>query len=206
MEETEVEIETLERESRSLQAQGKYLESLEALEAVLEKRRALFGADSQPASQTCMQLCELANHIAVKYLQKDDFQMALDLLRRAEVLAERLDDGKAITYNNYACYYRRMGKTKLALSYLHKAQSLEERSSLSHSPANTHLNMCAVLSQVSKHDQALEQAMAAIIILQGELMDMKQEDQGFREKAEFMAMAFHNMAVEMEYLKRVRGM
>ena len=206
MEETEAEIEALERESKSLQAQGKYLESLEALEAVLEKRRELFGTDSQPAAQTCLQLCELANHIAIKYLQKDDFQMSLDLLRRAEGLSEHLDDGKAITYNNYACYYRRLGKTKLALNYLQKAQSLEERASLSHSPANTHLNMCAVLSQISKHDQALEQAMAAIIILQGELMEMGQEDQGFREKAEFMAMAFHNMAVEMEYLKRVRGM
>ena len=52
------------------------------------------------------------------YLQKDNFSMSYDLLKRSEMLAEKNEQGKAVTFNNFAWYYRRIGKVKMALTYL----------------------------------------------------------------------------------------
>ena len=41
------------------------------------------------------------------YLQQEDFVMVLELLKKAEILTERDEAGRAVTYNNLACYYRR---------------------------------------------------------------------------------------------------
>ena len=38
---------------------------------------------------------------------KEDFGMVLELLKKAEILTERDDAGRAVTFNNLACYYRR---------------------------------------------------------------------------------------------------
>ena len=59
-----------------------------------------------------------------------------------------------MTANNLACYYRRVGKLRSALLYLEKAYALE----LLHPAADlsqTHLNLCATLSQLGKHESAL---------------------------------------------------
>lgn len=45
-----------------------------------------------------------------------------------------------------ACYYRRMTKLRIAHSYLEKALEIEVRMDNPKSLADTHLNMCAVLS------------------------------------------------------------
>jgi pentatricopeptide repeat protein len=54
------------------------------------------------------------------YLQQEDFNMVLELLKKAEILTERDPAGRAATYNNLACYYRRQGKLHSALQYLQK--------------------------------------------------------------------------------------
>lgn len=33
--------------------------------------------------------------------------MVIELLKKAEILTERDEAGRAVTYNNFACYYRR---------------------------------------------------------------------------------------------------
>jgi tetratricopeptide (TPR) repeat protein len=53
---------------------------------------------------------------------------------------------RAITYNNLACFYRRTGKLRTALNYLQQALDIEIKSENPQSLADTHLNMCAVLS------------------------------------------------------------
>ena len=85
------------------------------------------------------------------YLQQEDFGMVLELLKKAEILTERDEAGRAVTYNNLACYYRRQGKLHAALSYLQKALRIESRLQHVYNPADTHLNMCAVLSQLGRH-------------------------------------------------------
>jgi tetratricopeptide (TPR) repeat protein len=69
----------------------------------------------------------MCNLLAMTYLQQEDFAMVLELLKKAEILTERDDPGKAVTLNNLACYYRRQGKLHAALQYLHRALKIEAR-------------------------------------------------------------------------------
>mmetsp|Transcript_1237 Transcript_1237/g.1905 ORF Transcript_1237/g.1905 Transcript_1237/m.1905 type:complete len:207 (+) Transcript_1237:309-929(+) len=95
---------------------------------------------------------------------------AIELLKRAEVLAENNETGLAMTYNNLACYYRKSLQLRTALTFLEKALAIEQKQPMSASKADTHLNMCAVLSQLSRHDHAMAHAYQAIIIVQSTLL------------------------------------
>ena len=55
-------------------------------------------------------------------------------------------ESKATTYNNMACFYRRTGKLRTALSYLINALGIELKLDKISTLADTHLNLCAVLS------------------------------------------------------------
>jgi tetratricopeptide (TPR) repeat protein len=93
------------------------------------------------------------------------------LLKKAEILTERDPPGRAVTFNNLACYYRRQGKLHASLQYLQKALKIEARLEKVDNPADTHLNACAVLSQLGRHQSALEHAQSALILLQEELFN-----------------------------------
>merc|ERR1712050_663101 len=74
---------------------------------------------------------------------------------------------RAVTYNNMGCFYKSMSRLHTALQYLRKAQKIEERSNgKCQNPAGTHLNICALLSQMGKHQEALQHAQVAIQILE----------------------------------------
>merc|ERR1719454_1193992 len=76
---------------------------------------------------------------------------------------------RAVTYNNLGCFYKSMNKLHTALQYLRKAQKIEERSKgKCQNPAGTHLNLCALLSQMGKHSDALTHAHAALTLLEQE--------------------------------------
>ena len=51
-----------------------------------------------------------------------------------------------MTYNNLACYYRKLGHLRSALIYLEKALDIESKQEQTAAMADTHLNTCAVLS------------------------------------------------------------
>ena len=70
---------------------------------------------------------ELCNLLALSYLQKEDFARVDSLLRRAEALTLKDPVGRAVTYNNYACYMRQIGKLHTALAFMRKALALEQR-------------------------------------------------------------------------------
>ena len=59
----------------------------------------------------------------------------------------------------------------MALQYLKKTLHLEAVAPQSDTRhlGDTHLNMCAVLSQLGRHAQALQHAQSALILLQEEL-------------------------------------
>lgn len=69
-----------------------------------------------------------------------------------------------------ACYYRRTGKIRTALSYLIQALELELKLDSPKTLADTHLNLCAVLSQLDRHEDALQHSMLSIILLQDEFL------------------------------------
>ena len=98
------------------------------------------------------------------------------MLKRAELFAENNNRIKAITYNNYACLFRKTNKLRNALNYIEQALDLEytclnntdekvEESLKISNPCEIHLNICAILSQMDKHELALHHAMKALILI-----------------------------------------
>ena len=135
------------------------------------------------------------------YLNKGDYEISLKMLQRAQVLCESNDQVKAITYNNIACYYRKVGKLKLALSFLQNALQIEKKLSVAENAADTHLNICAVLSQLNKHDLALLHATSAVALLQELMLGGSALNS---DRFAVLAIAYHNIGVEQEFLKRVK--
>ena len=85
--------------------------------------------------------------------------------------------------------------------------------------ADTHLNMCAVLSQLSKHKEALQHVLLSITLLQDEFLNLgppeknidyneKKDEENpkvnIEDRVSVLAIAYHNLGVELEYLKRVK--
>lgn len=199
-------LQRLDETSAQLQKQGNYLEALECMERGLVLRQHFFGADSEEVWSACKTVGEMCNLLAMTYLQQEDFNMVLELLKKAEILTERDLGGKAATYNNLACYYRRQGKLHAALKYLEKALKIESRLSDVQSPADTHINACAVLSQLGRHQSALEHAQNALILLQEELLTPPGGSVApvapQADRIAVLAIAYHNIGVEQEFLKR----
>ena len=107
---------------------------------------------------------------------------------------------------------------RTALNFLQRALTIESRLQRPETQADTHLNICAVLSQLNKHELALNHAMSAVILLQEmmlrkkldpqSVMDDELEDQAAvqnkdtnKDKVAVLAIAYHNMGVEQEFLR-----
>ena len=205
----------VDEECANLQADGHYLEALDFMERSLVLRRCLYGNESEEAIQACKLVVDTCNGLATAYLTQDNFQMAMELIKKAEALSEPYEFLRAVTYNNLACYYRRQNKLRTALKYLEKALQLNSAASDSVNRASTHLNLCAVLSQLGRHAVALEQAQSALILLQEQLFTTmmapaRAGGQGpgipeLADKIAVLAIAYHNAGVEQEYLRRFDG-
>lgn len=86
----------------------------------------------------------------------------------------------AITFNNFGCYYKRIKQPNVALFYLKQAFKLEVQTySDPAAIASTQLNICAINSQLGKHDVALNYAKQALSLLK----DIEKNDQNLPENA-----------------------
>jgi len=102
------------------------------------------------SAETTERLSEVLNLQAMVSLQRENFSSSLEYLKRAEELTGTSLKLKATTLNNLACFYRRTGKLRTAYNYLQNAFELELKIGNCPSLADTHLNLCAVLSQLGK--------------------------------------------------------
>ena len=196
----------IEEESVSLQQSGQYAQALECMEKGLVLRQHFFGPQSPEVWEACKTVGEVCNLLAMTYLQQDEFPLVLELLKKAEILTERDPTGRAVTLNNLACYHRRQGNLHASLTSLTHALHIESTLEDVPNRADTHLNMCAVLSQLGRHQAALEQAQSALILLHEELFaEPENRENGLEEKADrvaVLAIAYHNVGVEYEFLKK----
>lgn len=60
-----------------------------------------------------------------------------------------------LTFNNFACYYRKLDKPRSALCYLEKVLGLEVKMGNLGNLGDTHMNLCGVLSGLKRHTEAL---------------------------------------------------
>lgn len=155
---------------------------------------------------------ELCNLLALSFLQKEDYAVATALLKKAEVLTEKDPHGRAITHNNWACLMRQQGKLRVALSHLKHALAIEERMTKANNPADTHLNLCAVLSQLHRHPEALTHAQTALDLIQADVYGtsinagakaaMQALKKAKSDRIAVLCIAYHNLGVENEFAKK----
>lgn len=183
-------------------------------------KKEYFGEKSEGVIKSSNEAAIICNILSMSFLQKENFNVSLELLRKAESLTEEGDRFRAVTYNNFACVFRRTKKLRSALSYLEKAleieynylhfsdETVDECLQVSN-PCDIHLNICAILSQMGKHELALQHAMKALILIQDELVNKLDaiKQAGTEKKPEdrliVLCIAYHNIAVEQEFLKQV---
>lgn len=99
-----------------------------------------------------------------------------------------------------------MNKVRTALKYLENSLKIEKSLDLKGSAASdTHLNICAVLSQMGDHEKALSHAMEALILLQEELILKAINPEEYDDKndrSSVLVIAYHNIGVQQEFLSR----
>jgi tetratricopeptide (TPR) repeat protein len=200
----ELALSHLDDAATALQREGRFLEALECMERGLVLRQRFYGPRSAEVFASCKAAGELCNLLAMTFLQKEDYAMATELLKKAEILTENEPGGRAVTYNNLACFARQQGRLHAALSFLQKALRIEEMLERVENPADTHLNLCAVLSQLGKHPEALQHGIAALTLLQDELFSDATAASAAAQKPDrvaVLAICYHNIGVEYEFLK-----
>merc|ERR1719440_1811180 len=106
------------------------------------------------------------------WLRKGQFKAAFEQFKYAEAILLANQQGVdntsllAVTCNNLGCYYKKVGKYHGALSYLRRALKMEvELKTDSVTLSGTHLNLCAVLSKLEKHDKAVQHALCALELM-----------------------------------------
>ena len=159
----------LERAAAQFRRQGELGQALRALEAALAIHCRLQGERSDVAVECSRQVADVCNSLGMQMLQRDDFVGCHALLRRAQARGQGDRAMFAITLNNLACYHRRRGHLKVALAHLAKAVEIEAHCDGAHKPADTHLNMCAVHSELGNHHEAMHHAKVALRLLREEL-------------------------------------
>jgi len=182
------------------------------LERGLYLRRRMYPEASPEIAAACHRLCEVCNVASTMLLSQGHLKGAHELLKRAEQVADRNQMDKAITWNNMACYYRRIGKLRTAATLLERALEIEEYAEPS-AAAQTHLNLCATLSQLQRHSDALYHAQSAMIrmyeilspmMIAAKMSSLPLKEEQF-EPVVVLCIAYHNTAVEHEYLKNYDG-
>merc|ERR1719316_1825895 len=106
-------------------------------------------------------------------LRNNQQKTAFEQFKYAEaiLIAKQKDEGDntsllAVTCNNLGCYYKKVGKLHGALSYLRRALKMEvELNTHEVTLAGTHLNICAILSKLEKHDKAVQHALSALELM-----------------------------------------
>lgn len=123
-----------------------------------------------------------------------------------------------------ACYYSRTKKVRSALGFLESSLSIEyrilkecteigafEAALLVDNPSDAHLNLCVLLSDLGRHEQALQNGMQALVFIQNELIERGIKEvkadgallKPLKDRYAVLCIAYHNIAAQHEFLKNV---
>jgi tetratricopeptide (TPR) repeat protein len=187
------------------------MEALKVLEEAVMLKHTHFGVDSDETRDAFRLFVSECSTTAMNALNREEHSTSFELLKKAESLTE---DGlflgdeqerlrlRAIIFNNLGCFYKRRNKLHASLQYLEKALNLELQCSIVENPAGTHFNMCATLSQLGRHSQALQHAMCAVEIL-ANARETVQSSGLSSDDNSMLAIAYHNLGVEYEYMGQI---
>lgn len=111
------------------------------------------------------------NRKAVYFLNQGDQNTSLAYLSKAQKQLKGVSINACaklmgITLNNFGCYYKTTGQPQQALMYLNQAIEVEKANLTDiNNLAATHLNVCAIESQIGNHIKALDNCLKAIHLL-----------------------------------------
>ncbi|OMJ70555.1 hypothetical protein SteCoe_31432 [Stentor coeruleus] len=111
------------------------------------------------------------NRKAVYFLNQNDFNSSFTYLNKAQRQLKGVSINSCaklmgITLNNFGCYYKTTGQPQQALMYLNQAIEVEKTNMTDiNNLAATHLNVCAIESQIGNHIKALDNCLKAIHLL-----------------------------------------
>lgn len=197
-----------EREFIQLQAAGDHDAAVRCLENVLRAEQATVQRMQDTVLSTLFERLAVGyNTLGMKHLKDGDTDLSCKFFEKAEALTDPANLHmnsesrlvlRAVTYNNMGCFYKSMSKLHTALQYLRRAQKIEERpNSRCQNPAGTHLNLCALLSQMGKHPEALSHADKAL-----QLLKASPPGEGGANSESLICVAYFNMGAEFEHMKK----
>lgn len=141
-------------------------------------------------------------------LRKGQAKAAFEQFKYAEsMLLAQQNEGDntslmAVTCNNLGCYYKKVGKEHGALSYLRRALKMEiDLGTDEVTVAGTHLNICAILSKLEKHDKAVQHALSALDLINHRVNSVPANTVS-QDDYSVLAIAYHNVAVERDHLQQ----
>ncbi|CAE7825086.1 FYPP [Symbiodinium sp. CCMP2456] len=209
-----------EREFVQRQSAGDHDGAVQCLEAVLRAEQATVQQMPDTMLSTLFERLAIGyNTLGMKHLKDNNTEVSCKFFEKAEALtdpanlhmnAESRLVLRAVTYNNMGCFYKSFGKLHTALQYLKKAQRIEEQSrGRCQNPAGTHLNLCALLSQMGKHQEALQHADKALKKLEAAQKQSQPPEggslppvAGSTNSESLICVAYFNMGAEYEHLKK----
>lgn len=198
-----------EREFAELQAAGDHEAAVRCLENVLRAEQATVQQMQDTVLSTLFERLAVGyNTLGMKHLKDGNTEISCKFFEKAEALTDPANLHmnsesrlvlRAVTYNNMGCFYKSMSKLHTALQYLRKAQKIEERSmGKCQNPAGTHLNLCALLSQMGKHQEALGHSQMALQLLEAN----PPVEKGSNSES-MICVAYFNMGAEFEHMKKI---
>lgn len=198
-----------EHEFIQLQKVGDHEGAVRCLERVLRVEQATVQQIQDTVLSTLFERLVVGyNTLGMKYLKDGNPDTASKFFEKSEALTDPANLHmnpeprlvlRAVTYNNMGCFYKSTNKLHTALQFLRKAQKIEERSNgRCQNPAGTDLNLCALLSQMSKHQEALQHAQRAVKLLEA----VPSEDGGSSNGESLICVAYFNMGAEYEHLRK----
>jgi len=162
-------------------------------------------AEERSDQQDCQEWVLSCNKEGMDFLRRGQYKQAFEQLKYAEAMlvANQKEDGPtsllAVTCNNLGCYYKKVGKLHAALSYLRKALNIEVSLQTDDvTVAGTHLNICAILSKLDKHDKAVQHALCALDLINNRVTTASHTVT--QDEYSVLAIAYHNVAVERDHL------
>lgn len=202
-----------EREFVQLQESGDHDAAVRCLESCLRQEQAIVQQmEGTVLSSLFERLAVGYNTLGMKYLKDGSTEVSCKFFEKAEALTDPANLHmtsesrlvlRAVTYNNMGCFYKSMSKLHTALQYLRKAQAIEERSGARcQNPAGTHLNLCALLSQMGKHQEALQHSQKALQLLEVAAAEAPAAEGSASSSESLICVAYFNMGAEFEHLRK----
>ena len=181
-----------------------------------EWKKALEAIKRLPLPKDCelqdfIEIYKSACKLACKIIESQNIKLGIHICKKLNKIVSSQDPKHFVpseceVLNYIACAYKQANKLYLAKKYIDKAMRITN--DFRHEKwekSNTFLNMCAILSAMGKHKEAILYAKNAIEVTQEELVEIKFSNNHSEtmSKASVLGIAYHNYAVEEEYLGNI---